>query len=850
MMYIITGAKASLVREHVTPTVKSCGAKVEYLSYTEGQPLPPIPSGSVVLAMGNKILDKLKALGLVPKNRAIQSLRETATLVEGSQWLLTFDPFLITVDYTKKSRVTWDIRLAHRLESTGTLSPTIGSYEYVSSFAPLIQDITTTYERTGEAVVVACDTETIGLVPYRDDKWIEAIQFSHRVGYGCVMRFRGEEGQPQPHQEVWNQIQWLLTDPRVKIVGANFKYDMRWIIHKWGIHCDNYVFDTTLVGSLLDENRSNSLETHAKIYTSMGGYDSNMNNTYDKGRMDLIPDDDFLVYSAGDVDACLRVYHELKAELLADPFLARFYVRLLHKSSETFLAMEVEGVLLDTECQTELKGSLCAELEGLAESMIKRFPVKLRLKHAAKLDLRPAILKDYFFGARGLGLTPKLFTEKTKQPSTALDHFLMFKDEPKAVTFVKELKRHGSASKTMSTYVVGFNKHLCSDNRFHPSYMLHKGEYNGADDSGTDTGRCVIAGTKILTNKGEVEVTTLISRFKEGEPFQIWTHKARWMDMVGTHTNGVKDTLLLGVGSSEVVVTHNHPVMSTPSWIEAGNLEVGDYAYTLTPEPKEEWLPIAGHPFYISTLGVIIREKSLASPRKHFLGLPQVISPTGDTTVLLWTTAWEYEVYKVADLVYQTFAPEDVDPRGGVYHLNGDKGCNWVSNLCCAADDALAPLRAALLGDKTAGSRDGSMVGFLPERVHKVQPYGRHETYDITVEGDHSYVANGIVVHNTSCKDPALQCMPGHTLVTTDLGAVPLLDVVEHVEGGLPMDVLTHTGIWEPITDVYRNGVQPLYEFVLEDGKKVQCTGNHPLLTTEGFVLAKDITADYTLMIK
>ncbi|APD18872.1 polymerase [Vibrio phage J14] len=45
---------------------------------------------------------------------------------------------------------------------------------------------------------------------------------------------------------------------------------------KWGIGCTNFKFDTTLVGSMLNENRSNSLNTHAKLVTNLGGYDDDL----------------------------------------------------------------------------------------------------------------------------------------------------------------------------------------------------------------------------------------------------------------------------------------------------------------------------------------------------------------------------------------------------------------------------------------------------------------------------------------------------------------------------------------------------------------------------------------------
>jgi DNA polymerase I-like protein with 3'-5' exonuclease and polymerase domains len=136
----------------------------------------------------------------------------------------------------------------------------------------------------------------------------------------------------------------------VKITGANWKFDAVWILHHWGILCTNQKFDTGMVGGLLDENRSNSLNLHAKVYTQMGGYDDDFNHKYDKSRMDLVIEDDpegFLTYAGGDTDACLRVTHHLKKELIEDKRLANFYMNLLQPASQVFAKLEHRGVYVD-----------------------------------------------------------------------------------------------------------------------------------------------------------------------------------------------------------------------------------------------------------------------------------------------------------------------------------------------------------------------------------------------------------------------------------------------------------------------------------------------------------------------
>jgi hypothetical protein len=74
-----------------------------------------------------------------------------------------------------------------------------------------------------------------------------------------------------------------------------------------------------VAGSLLDENRFNSLEQHAKDYTPMGGYDGAFNAEVDKAHMDQVPKDLLLAYGAGDADASYRVAVALQRRLARTP---------------------------------------------------------------------------------------------------------------------------------------------------------------------------------------------------------------------------------------------------------------------------------------------------------------------------------------------------------------------------------------------------------------------------------------------------------------------------------------------------------------------------------------------------
>jgi DNA polymerase I-like protein with 3'-5' exonuclease and polymerase domains len=298
---------------------------------------------------------------------------------------------------------------------------------------------------------------------------------------------------------VRDQIELILTSQKVKTTGANWKFDMGWIFEHWGITCTNHKFDTGIVGCLIDENRSNSLNLHAKIYTRIGGYDDDFNQKHNKARMDLVLRDDpdgFLTYAGGDTDACLRVTNRMRPELLGDQQLANFYINLLQPASDVFTKLEHRGVHVDDKQYDRLQEECTSEMEDFHKRALNCIPRKLRLKFEDNLSItRPTLVREFLFTKRGLNLKPTMFTDKAKEEtweyaSTAAEHLDTFKDHEDAAAFINAYSGFNGAKKTLSTYIIGFRKHLRSDGMFHPSYNLYKGDFGGkGDDSGTVTGR-------------------------------------------------------------------------------------------------------------------------------------------------------------------------------------------------------------------------------------------------------------------------------------------------------------------------------------------------------------------------
>jgi DNA polymerase I-like protein with 3'-5' exonuclease and polymerase domains len=508
-----TAADQELIKKTFGKSLKAMRPNVpehSFAVWVEGA-LAPVPGkGDVVVACGTKPLTTLQAEGVVPKGRKVTSMRETPIKRGEGTYLITFDPGVTNSEPELAQVMDWDVRLALRLMTTGSTAPVIGKYRYVNSFQDVIDRVEKKFAITGKPVDVACDTETDSFYPWYPDRDIVSIQFTVDAGSADVL-YVGGQAMPvalDPNVCLFDQIKWLLTSPKVKLRGSNFKYDAIWIAVKWGIECTNFKFDNMLVGSLLDENRNNSLNNHSKIMTPLGGYDDYFNATRDKSQMaSFVPDGEFLTYAGGDTDAAQQVADVLRDELLEDEPLANFYVTILHPAARAFEKIERRGIHVDLERFEVLRQDLGKVIDEGYKETLEALPNKMRQKYRDRIDeqlaanqspMLPSILKEFFFTPSGLNLKPLVLTSggkdkdpAKKQPSTAKSHLKMFGDNPEAKAMVAALTKADQAAKTRSTFVDGFLKHLRPDGLLHPTYFLAHADFEeaGDDEAGTDTGR-------------------------------------------------------------------------------------------------------------------------------------------------------------------------------------------------------------------------------------------------------------------------------------------------------------------------------------------------------------------------
>lgn len=501
---VVGGEKPGRLSEFFDPILTGCNFPVSFVSSTVDG---PYPKGDVLLLMGTGPADLLKAKGGVKKNSTLSAMRERAWAFDEARAIVTYSLGYGDKDPEALTTIAWDVRLAKRLHQTGGLKPDLSAcdYQYVTDFEKVLRYV----DNSSDPVPMALDTETIGLDAFAPGARIVSVQVTPLAGAGRVY-YVPESGQPT--SLVLSQLKSLVTNPKVRLLGANLKYDLIWLYVHWGLTVTNHWADTFLLGSLLNENMKNSLNLHAKVHTDIGGYDDDLNTRYDKSKMHLIPKDDLLPYAAGDVDACLRVYRVQADRARKQPRLLKFYKRLLHPASAVFATMERRGVVADEGRYAEVRGIVEKAMNEFMGEALSMIPRKLQLKYSDGLHLtRPNLIRDVMFSPLGFNLDPTSFTDGSQAKfdqsgnledllaSTSEEHLAQFVDDERGKKFVEPYLRYMEAKKVISTFIDGWLLHLRSDGRFHPTYYL-----GHSDLGGTVSGRsaCRDPGYQTLIKHG------------------------------------------------------------------------------------------------------------------------------------------------------------------------------------------------------------------------------------------------------------------------------------------------------------------------------------------------------------
>ncbi len=218
--------------------------------------------------------------------------------------------------------------------------------------------------------LVACDLETAGFDSLRN-----------RIG--CItFSFNGKTGYFVPWSVVDEILLNQLFETAKLIVGANFKFDVKFLWRN-GIDKARVDEDTLQLGHVMNEQRSNSLKSHAFYYTPFGGYDRELDRYREKTGIEdfaLIPEHILFPYATMDAIVTYLTWIALLEQVRyidatmpneKDPAwtMERYYRESMMPAVRAFAEIEYEGVYVNRDNLASSRATIQQEIKKIEDEL-------------------------------------------------------------------------------------------------------------------------------------------------------------------------------------------------------------------------------------------------------------------------------------------------------------------------------------------------------------------------------------------------------------------------------------------------------------------------------------------------
>ncbi len=235
------------------------------------------------------------------------------------------------------------------------------------------------------------------------------------------------------------KIAALLTDPKVRVVGQNIKYDYK-VFKRWGIEIENIYFDTMIAAWILDTTRSSY--GMDRLARDLLGYvtihyedliEKKSGLTLADVEVDRVTD-----YAAEDADITFQLYEVLNEELKRNK-LDRVFFDLEMPNVKVLAEMELAGIRVLPQKLANLSLKFEKELAEVEEEIFREVGKEFNIGSTKQLQ-------DILFIERKLKPIKKTKTGWSTD-SQVLE--ILAAEDPVCANILK----HRNASKLKSTYV-------------------------------------------------------------------------------------------------------------------------------------------------------------------------------------------------------------------------------------------------------------------------------------------------------------------------------------------------------------------------------------------------------------
>lgn len=293
------------------------------------------------------------------------------------------------------------------------------------------------------AKVISFDTETTSTTEMQAE--VVGLSFATEAGKGWYVPVGHLGGQNLPIETVVSQIREPLTDPNIKKIGHNIKYDYL-ILARLGIKVTPLSFDTMLAEWLVDAGSRNLglknlalarlNEEMTRIETLLGPKGKNQIS------MAQVPIEAAAPYAAADAETCLRLMPQLESDLKRDG-LTKLMYEIEMPLVGVLAEMELTGVRLNVEFFHQFGKELATRMAEIEKEVYAQVGKSFNLNSTQQLS-------DVLF--KQLSLTPPDRGRKTASGhySTAADVLEEMRGQHPVVDLILENRE---LAKLKSTYI-------------------------------------------------------------------------------------------------------------------------------------------------------------------------------------------------------------------------------------------------------------------------------------------------------------------------------------------------------------------------------------------------------------
>ncbi len=316
-------------------------------------------------------------------------------------------------------------------------------------------------DKVKESGIFAFDCETDNIDPISANP--VGFSISVQPEEACYIPLKAPDSECLDENLVKERLREILEDENIKIIGQNFKYDIK-VLKQWGIYPKGLFFDTMIAAWMIDSSIPANMDFLAEHYLNYKTI--HFKEIVEKGKtFDSVPIVKAAHYAAEDADITFRLYEFLDIklkELKMETIFNDIDIPFIDLLSE----MELAGISIDSNELAEYSVVLGSKLDALEKEIYflcgKEFNIKStkQLQEVLFVDRKLTPIKKT---KTGYSTDTKVLTELAKEDPVP-----------------EKILRHRTLAKLKSTYVDALPKSINEDTgKIHTHFI----------QTGTETGR-------------------------------------------------------------------------------------------------------------------------------------------------------------------------------------------------------------------------------------------------------------------------------------------------------------------------------------------------------------------------